>query len=302
MAGTPPGNRFTEEQMQVRRYRSVHDLRAMQAAAQRIWKPESRWHVGDLAWGRFMHVGREPEWPTALWVDADGDVLAWGWVELPGHLELLVDPARPELTGEVLEWFGQVAETDELTATVLDTDEHLVDALVAAGYRREEDGPFFTHCWMSLEGVLPSPEIPPGFTLRPVEGADLDRRARVHQAAFSPSRVSADSYRNVMAAWPYRADLDWVVEAPSGDFAAFALAWLDEKNRVGELEPVGADPSYRRLGLARAASLAALRALRAAGADCAVVYPRGDDAYPAPARLYGGIGFAPRARTVTYVR
>ena len=39
-----------------------------------------------------------------------------------------------------------------------------------------------------------------------------------------------------------------------------------------------------------------------AGADSAVVHPRGDDAHPAPARLYGGLGFEARARTVTYVR
>jgi ribosomal protein S18 acetylase RimI-like enzyme len=108
------------------------------------------------------------------------------------------------------------------------------------------------------------------------------------------------SYSNVMDAWPYRADLDWVIQAPKGELASFALAWLDDVNRVGELEPVGTDPIYRGLGLGRAVSLAALHALRNAGAENAVVYPRGDDAYPIPARLYGGMGFMPRARTVTY--
>lgn len=287
--------------MPVRRYQGAKDLRAMQAAAQRIWSPESRWHVGDLAWGRFMHVGREPEWPTALWYDGGGDVLAWGWAELPGHLELLVDPDHPELARDVLAWFDEVARSDERTVTTLDTEMHLLDALAAAGYRPQA-GPFFTHCWMSLDGRLPGPTVPAGFSLRHVCEGDADRRARVHRAAFSPSRVSTESYINVMNGWPYRNGLDWVIEAPDGDFAAFALAWLDEENRVGELEPVGADPSYRRLGLARAASLAALHALKAAGADSAVVYPRGDDAYPVPARLYGSLGFEPQARTVTYTR
>lgn len=288
--------------MHMRRYKGVNDLRAMQATAQRIWSPRSRWHVGDLAWGRFMHTGREHEWPTALWSDDGGEVLAWGWAELPGHLELLVDPAHPELAGEVVAWFDEVAQTDSRTATTLNTEAHLAAALAAAGYRPQEDGPFFTHCWTSLDGDLPSPAVPQGFSLRHVTDGDADRRAGVHQAAFSPSRVSGESYGNVMNSWPYRTDLDWVVEAPSGDFVAFALAWLDEKNRVGELEPVGADPAYRRLGLARAASLAALHALKAAGANSAVVYPRGDDAYPVPAQLYSGLGFKPQARTVTYLR
>jgi ribosomal protein S18 acetylase RimI-like enzyme len=286
----------------VRRYAGVDDLRAMQAAVQRIWSPTSRWHIGDLAWGRFMHVGREAEWPTALWTDDNGDVLAWGWIELPGHLDLLVDPAHPQLTVEVLQWFHQVATADDYTVTVLDTEHHLVDALDSMSYQPQSEGPFFNHCWMSLAGDLPSPKLPEGFVLRHVQAGDVERRAHAHQLAFDPSRVSAESYTNVMAAWPYRADLDWIVEAPNGDFAAFALAWLDDVNSVGELEPVGTDPKYRGLGLAHAVSLAALHALKNAGADTAVVYPRGDADYPVPARLYDRLGFVRQAHTVSYAR
>ena len=149
---------------------------------------------------------------------------------------------------------------------------------------------------------MPSPELPEGFTLRHVEKTDVEARVRVHQAAFNPSGVSIESYRNVMNAWPYRADLDWVVQAPNGEFAAFALAWFDDVNWVGELEPVGTTPKYRGLGLARAVSLTALHALKDLGAESAVVYPRGDAAYPIPVRLYSRMGFVPRARTVTYSR
>ena len=53
---------------------------------------------------------------------------------------------------------------------------------------------------------------------------------------------------------------------------------------------------------AAAASLACLHALRTAGATRAVVYPRGDPAYPVPRRLYAALGFRPVARTVTYRR
>jgi len=57
-----------------------------------------------------------------------------------------------------------------------------------------------------------------------------------------------------------------------------------------------------RRGLGAAVSLACLHAMRAAGATRAVVYPRGDSAYPVARRLYAGLGFRPVARTVTYVR
>jgi GNAT superfamily N-acetyltransferase len=111
------------------------------------------------------------------------------------------------------------------------------------------------------------------------------RRVAVHRAVWHPSRVTEASYRNVMTAWPYRGRLDWVVEAPDGRFAAQCLVWLDEHNAVGELEPVGTLPEFRRRGLARTVCLAALHAARDAGARKAVVYPViGDPKFPAASR------------------
>lgn len=279
------------------------DLRAMQSLAQRIWSVHSRWHIGDLTWGRYMHTGREAEWPTALWIDGD-DLVAWGWAELPGDLSLLVDPAHPEVANDVLGWFDDVALGDSHEVTVLESESHLVDALITAGYREQPSAPFFIHHQMKLtELSVPTP--PSGFTLRPIRPDEAAPRAAAHRAAFSafgPSRVSTQSYLNLMAAWPYRCGLDWIAESPQGQIVAYSLGWLDEVNRVGELEPVGTDPAFRGLGLARAVNVAALRALRDAGADTAVVYPRGDAAYPIPARLYAGIGFSPGPHTVTYVR
>jgi ribosomal protein S18 acetylase RimI-like enzyme len=92
------------------------------------------------------------------------------------------------------------------------------------------------------------------------------------------------------------------VVAPDNSFAAFALGWLDEANSMGLLEPVGTHADHRRRGLGRAASLLALRNLRAAGATTARVGSRGDDAYPIPRLLYESIGFRELNRTLIYVR
>ena len=110
--------------------------------------------------------------------------------------------------------------------------------------------------------------------------------------------MTVESYGNTMNAWPYRADLDCIAVAPDGRVAAFCLAWLDDENRVGELEPVGTHADFRRLGLASAVCAFALRRLAEEGAARAVVYARGDAAYPAPKALYESLGFAQHARTV----
>ena len=111
-----------------------------------------------------------------------------------------------------------------------------------------------------------SAQLPDGYRLRNVAGdADLERRVDVHRAAFHPSKVTVPAYRHLRTLPPYREELDLVVEAPDGSFAAYALVWLDEENGVGELEPVGTHPAHQRLGLGKAVCLEACRRLRGSG-------------------------------------
>jgi ribosomal protein S18 acetylase RimI-like enzyme len=285
----------------MRDFAGPDDVRFMQHLTREIWSETSRWHVGDLAYARFQHLGRETDWPTRLWI-VDGRTVAWGWIEMPDELTFQVHPHWPDLADEVVQWFVEVAaDRPDRVATVGEHEAVLVDALVRNAFRpagRSE--PYFVQLVRGLDD-LPDAMLPDGFRERPVSGPDdAAARAAVHAEAFAPSRVTEDSYRTVMAAWPYRPNLDRVVVAPDGRFAAYATAWLDDVRRVGVFEPVGTDPAYRRLGLAHAACSAALRALADAGASSASVLARGDAAYPAPARLYRSLGFQPRWRTRTY--
>ncbi|MGH3856148.1 MAG: GNAT family N-acetyltransferase [Pseudonocardiaceae bacterium] len=285
----------------MRVYTGAADLRTMQELTQRVWSPASLHHVGDLAWGRFMYAPELADWLIALWED-DGRVVAWGWARFPDELKLQVDPARWELVDDVLAWFDELADGGVRELDVLDNQVELREALVRHGYGRQEDVPYFAHHARSLLD-LPKPELPESFTARAVRGEeDLANRVAVHQKAWNSTRVTAQSYRDVMAAWPYRSELDWVMEAPDGEFVANCHIWYDEGNRVGLIEPVGTVPDFRHRGLSRAVCLAALHALHEAGAGMAVVSPRGDEAYPIPQALYRSIGFQPYARTHTYVK
>lgn len=294
------------------------DLRAMQDAVERTWWPGQRWHVGDLAWQGVTEPGDR----AAVWEGRRGNAYAWGRV-VGNHLDLHVDPGRPELAAEVLAWFEGKTAGPHRTVTVTEAETHLVAALEQAGFRATgDDEPFFRHCLLDLD-ELPDrglPELPDGY-----EGATVTwpersaARAAGYQAAWRPARVgalmvppadlgdgessmTAERWRAVMRNWPYRGDLDHVVLAPDGTVAATALGWLDDRNRVGLLEPVGTDPRHGRRGLATAVSLACLIRMRAVGATRAVVCPRGDAGYPVPFRLYSGLGFRPVTRTRTYQR
>jgi ribosomal protein S18 acetylase RimI-like enzyme len=139
--------------------------------------------------------------------------------------------------------------------------------------------------------------------------ARLDGSARTRSAAgrvplpnrrdvWAPSLVTESSFANVQAAWPYRASLDCVVEAPDGRFAAYCLIWPDDENRVGELEPVGVREEFRRRGLGSAVCTFALRRLHEEGGRQAIVYCATD----AACGLYESIGFRRHATAVGYSR
>jgi ribosomal protein S18 acetylase RimI-like enzyme len=220
--------------------------------------------------------------------------VAYGWRFEGDVLDFCVHPDSPELLHEVLAW-AHATETD-----ALDPNSDAIAALERTGYERVADGePFMVYLARRLD-ELPQPACPEGFELRTVGEGDVESRVEAHRSAFHPSRVTVESYRNVMRTWPYRADLDSIAVAPDGRVAAYCLVWLDDENRAGELEPVGTHADFRRRGLAAAVCAFALQRLREEGGELAVVYARGDAAYATPKQLYESLGFRPHARTITY--
>ena len=282
------------------------DLRAMQQLASRLWSPTSRFHPGQLAWSRYYRPadpsGLDEGEAIAVWTD-DDEVLGFGWAEAPDWLELQVDPSRPDVAAEVVDWFEEVSDAETQSVLVMEGDvaEH---ALAAAGFAPRPDEPYFTHHTVDLAGLPPAPTVP-GYRFRHVEPHEARSRAAVHAASwseFGPSKVDEQAYEQLMAAWPYRPDLDWVAVDADGTMVASALVWLDPGSGVGLVEPVGCVPEHRGRGLAGAVTSAALRRLAEVGGSVAQVSPRGDDGYPGPQRLYRSLGFRPRARTVTWTR
>jgi ribosomal protein S18 acetylase RimI-like enzyme len=274
-------------------------LRRMQAVTAETWRIEGATapqHVGDLAWMRFQHRGREQEWRVRLWQRGGRDV-AWAWLRVPDStLFWCIRPGvRSSLVDEVLAWAEarvvEVQSTDEVSRLILER----------RGYRLDADARVLA---VHHRGLVDEPPVrpPDGFRLRTVEPEDLAARVELHRIVWAPSRVTEESYRDVQAAWPYRPDLDCVAEAPDGQLVSYCLAWLDPDNRAGELEPVGTHPDFRRHGLGSAVCRFALQRLREEGATQATVYAVVDPANAGPKVLYESIGFVETSRFLRYVR
>lgn len=292
------------------------EVRLMQRLAQQVWaaKPETLntgATVGELAWEWGSgHATHATGWRQRVWLAGD-DPVAWGWVYPPERIRVSagewalsdttlvwqVHPEQPALLGEVLAWFdGEAGGAPQVTAARAG-DTQALHRLAGHGYAHDPGAPWFRLNVLPLAG-LAEQGLPPGFSFVTGAGADPALAVAAHRAAWAPSAFTGDDLAGVRSTWPYRAGLAGFVRAPGGRLAASALAWYDEATGTAELEPVGTDPKFRRLGLGRAVSLFALQQARAAGAALALVSCRGDDRYPVPARLYRSIGFAELSRDV----
>lgn len=285
------------------------DLVARIALVARTWTPTQQLHPGNVAWHGSGCDGAPPAdtsldgdgWFAEVWHQGDAS-------EFEGHFAPYLSPDERRLA------FDKVCSHAPHGSVSLVTDAPMADTLRAAG-ARDVGGPFFLLQRRSLD-ELPSPSLAPGYTIVTADEAGERARVDAHCLAWAPARIkellglrltgneaqssfTLDKYRAMKAVTIYRPELDLVVLAPDGSPAAFALGWHDDCSQSMLFEPVGTSPEHARRGLSQAVCGAVMTRARDLGATQAVVGPRGDDAYPAPRRLYRSLGFSTVARTCT---
>lgn len=285
-------------------------LRAMQGLAQEVWRraPQTvnvNGTVGEIAWAFGMpQDANEAPRKHRLWYE-DSRVVGWGVIFPPTMTRVTADrmelskaglvwqvhPDHPDLLDDILDWFGAEPPGGARQTFTRAGNADALRRIEKHGYTHDASAPWDLMNIRSLREIE-EPALPAGYRLTAMRDiGDIARRVAVHRAAWEPSRLTEERYAAAMSTWPYRADLDFVVEAPDGSLAASALGWYDEANRVGGFEPVGTHPDHRRLGLARAVMLFGMQRFRDAGAEHAIVGCRGDAGYPIPKLVYESIGF-----------
>lgn len=230
-----------------------------------------------------------------LWLDEGDNVIGFAW-PADEQVDLIVHPHVREIEDEMLEWAEQqrreahpdLAAPPHLIAWAYESDVARNDLLQRRGYSRTDD--FLYNLNRGLDEPIPEPQLPPLYTMRHIWAeADLAERVAVHRDAFAPSPMTATKHRRVMQAPTYLPELDLVVIAVDGTFAAFCIVWLDAVNQIGLFEPLGCHSSHRRRGLGRALLYEGMHRLKALGADTAYVNAGGHDTIAT--RLYESVGF-----------
>lgn len=286
------------------------DLDARIDLVARTWTPTQQLHPGNIAWHGSGCDGAPPAdinlqgegWFAELWLQ-DGAP-----AEVDGHFSpgLAPDDRRAA--------FEQIRTVAPQGTISLVSDAPMADT-VRAHDAREVGGPFFLLQHRDLDRI-PQPILPSGYAIVSANTAGEHVRVDAHRQAWAPARIKGllgltvtgneppsgftlEKYRAMKTVGMYRCELDVVVCAPDGSPAAFALGWFDDRSKSVLFEPVGTSPDHARRGLCRAVCSAVMSAARNLGATQSVVGPRGDEAYPAPRRLYESLGFTTLARTTT---
>lgn len=260
-----------------------------------------RWHWLENV------VGRDPR-ELCLWTAGEDRIVAVLNQGDPGVCHLHVHPMHR--TDELLEKMVATAEREYSTPSrrggrvvfvwAMDEDEQLARILRAREYEEAEgEHSVEHHGRRALGAPIPEVPVPSGFTLRSMGDVDEHpRRSLASWRAFHSDEpddgcdLTGAWYRNIQRAPLYRRDLDVVAIAPNGEIAAFAVAYFDDVARTGTFVLDGTAPSYRLLGLAKAAMTEALRRLQWLGARNAYV-----SWYEPPAgALYESVGLHEEAR------
>jgi GNAT superfamily N-acetyltransferase len=236
---------------------------------------------------------REWEDDIRVW-DNDGQIVGVvSYEEAPGEAYLQIHPDHRGLEDEMMAWAEEniAVERDDdkrrLVVRAYDYDTSRQTMLDKRGYQRTEH---LEHRYRrSLETSFPEPRVPDGYAVRSLrKDDDLGARCLALGLAFRDRPVDLDVYGSLQSAPGYRLDLDIVIEAPDGSFAAFALAWFDEANKIGMFEPVGTVPEHQKQGLGRAVMYEGFRRLKDLGATTAYV---GAGPQPEAGALYRSVGF-----------
>jgi mycothiol synthase len=232
-------------------------------------------HIADMPY-RLTSTWQDQECQMMLW-EKDSEILAWAVFQPPWfNLDYAIHPSQvgSSLEKEVFAWgknemmeytkrtgkefYGSV-EFFEDTSNV----ELTIANLTALGFKKFDWS--IIRFEKDLNQELPVPELPDGFSIRPLRGAEeVESYVKLHQLVFKSKEMTMAWRMRILKHPSYIPEIDLVVVDAADNLIGFCVGWLCQE--IGQIEPLGVHPDYQGSGLGTALELSALQALRNKGA------------------------------------
>jgi mycothiol synthase len=234
---------------------------------------------------------------VSLWETHEGRLVGVVHPESGGDAWLEVHRDFRHLEGEMLTWAeehltpsGKDGDSG-LRVFAWEYDEERQQLLRHRGYSKSKRGEVLRRKPCAEAAKTPL-QMPSGYRLhavRPGHPEDCRRYAELLNAAFGRTSHKAQEIATFTTKSPsFRSDLELVVMAPDGSFAALAGMIYDKINRFGYFEPVCATPEPHPLGLTGTLMLEGHRRACNLGAECCYV---GTGIGMPANRFYEALGF-----------
>ena len=286
-----------------REFSNETDKRAMAALVRDF--PANNLHVVDLPYRLSSWAFDFPE-NIGLWVNADGQLLAWAVMQTPfGTIDYAYHPnAGKSLHQLILAWANERACRIAATPSgrncwfvnVFGSLTERIRELEEMGFASQANvgRDSWSKVFMQNSAQIPvgNHNLPDGFSIRPLAGEnEVDACVQLHRAVFQTKNMTIEWRKRTLRHPEYISDIDLVAVAPDGRLAAFCACWLDKNSEIpsGQVEPLGVHQDFRRLGLGRAILSEGLRRLYRLGARQTFVET--DNYRNAAFHLYESTGF-----------
>jgi mycothiol synthase len=286
-----------------REFSGETDKQAMIALAHTF--PPDNLHVVDLPYRLSSWALDYPD-NIRLWINAEGQLLAWAVMQTPfWAIDYVYHPrADKSLHRQILTWADKRARTVfdtsighprwlvNVFASQTDRIRDLEEAGFASQANVGEDS--WSKVLLQRSAQIPVADyaLPTGFSIRPLAGEnEVESYVQLHRAVFESKNMTVEWRTRTLHRPEYRADLDLVGVAPDGRLGAFCVCWLNKGSEKpsGQIEPLGVHKDFRNLGLGWAILSEGLRRLYLCGAER--VYVETDKHRNAALELYEAVGF-----------
>lgn len=219
---------------------------------------------------------------TRLWHDPAGRLAGYAFVDEMSNLYFEADPGMGEAFDEsLLDWaMGEARQaalerrqSDPPGLSCRSDDPQRAALLERRGFTRL---PGALHLVRPLDQPVPAPVLPPGFTIRPSQGAaEAEAWVRLHRLAHGTEYMTVERRLSILGADDYDPALDLVAVAPDGRLAAYCVGTISHSQNAltgrkdGYTDPVATHPDFQRRGLCRALLYATMRLLQERGIQTA---------------------------------
>ncbi len=189
-----------------------------------------------------------------LWRQASGALIGFCIAEGDGDsIYLQTLPGYEQIEPEMLAWIEQDwgAQKAKVEIPVYDYDDARKALLAGCGYA--DAGHVMNMRTYDLSQDYSAIRLPEGFRVTTLaEYGDHAAVIETERLTFNSDYLDRDWFDGKTSAPSYDFGLNYIIVAPDGRVAAFALGWIDAQNQAAEVDPVGTHPEFRRLGLAKA--------------------------------------------------